>query len=302
MSSTVYSLGYLSQLLFILVVTVITSLLGLGIVGNGQVASATGVIWGALLLFLSYRLYPEVPARQSPAIEHWWKYGARKVRQTLSTLSPNLRWFFAAVIFADAAMQGTIALSFAVFVQHFSLEAPEMGLILVATSITMGCGAGSFSFWARKSDPLTAWRVSIAATALILLLGTLVFQRPDTEPVFLIAWTAVFGLPLGAYYAGKLACFATLTPSYQSAEYGGLLATCEIALSWLPLLVFNLLGVLDTPPNWNLLSLVVFQGIALVMLTRTGKYADMIRERDEHGAIAAEGDTHLGNSTRTPDS
>lgn len=64
-------------------------------------------------------------------------------------------------------------------------------------------------------------------------------------------------------------------------ELSGLMILCELGLTWVPLIIFNLLVLIDVPHNWALLTLCIFGMVGVGFISNAEEWKMIRQERNK---------------------
>lgn len=250
--------------------------LGLTTAEAARVSLASAGIWWALFTLIPIAtLRSRAPARPLPRGENYVTSGFRQLRLTLSRarLYPmTLLFLVAYLIYADG-VQTVIALSSQFGQEELGLPLATLTSVILMVQFVAFFGALAFGWLARRFGAKACVMAS-----LVVWIGVLVYAYGFlyTEAQFFVLGAAI-ALVLGGTQALSRSLFSQMIPRGQESEYFSLYELSDKGTSWLGPLLFGLALQFTGSYRISIVSLVLFFGLGLLLLSRVN-VREAIRE------------------------
>jgi hypothetical protein len=209
-----------SQSAFLIVVIALSLAFGLDDVGTAQMSQGINCLWTGTFLWLGWRLMNKVPANnQLPEGHSLLTEGFVQVYKTGKNINSEykrgLRWFFLALIFAEAAANAFIIVAVVFLDEQMGLSGTEIGIFFLTSLLSTIPGACLASRVTERLDPKRSWQWSMAFLTLWAACGALVLDVTPKAVVY--PWGAGIGVFLGWYYPTENLFLSMCLPEGQEA-------------------------------------------------------------------------------------
>jgi MFS transporter, UMF1 family len=284
---------FLAQGCFLMVVIALSTALDLNSVVTAQVSQAIDVVWTGLFFLLGWRLMPSAPASHAlpPGRCRLLTLGFVQVYHTTRKLNQEfyctgLKWYLAALIFAEAGVNSFTVLAVVYLKDHIGLSGTEIGIFFLVVLIATLPGAflsSKITNWLRS--PNRSWQLCLAFLIVCTAGGALIV---DQSPQFVAyIWGVCSGILLGWFYPTEHLFFSMILPHGQEAELSGFFVYCTQILGWLPPLIFSILVDNHVSQTYGVMSLSVFFLIAILFLSRAASWSEVLAATAAISALAA---------------
>jgi len=257
---------------------------GLGWVGQdvkiAMASQAICVVWLLFTFVPGWRKLPAVPAlRPRPPGKSLMRIGFTQVWHTVVGINrhygSSLRWYFLAVAFAEAGANAFTVVSVTFMLEVLLMNGTEVAVIFLITLASSIPGAKLGQFIAKKTNPITSWKLNLITFTAITIAGTFVLTGPDRKAVCYV-FGALWGVMLGWFYPLENLVFTLSVPRGQESELSGFYTYCRSIITWLPPLIFTVMNESGLHMKWGLLSLVAFLLIGLFFLQIMASWDDVL--------------------------
>lgn len=258
--------------------------LGLGWVGQdvkiAQLSQAICVVWLLVTFVPGWRKLPKVPALR-PRPEGKWlvSIGFSQVWHTVIGINKHygsgLRWYFLAVAFAEAGANAFTVVSVTFMVEVLGMNGTEVAIIFLITLLASIPGSKLGQFIAKRTNPITSWKINLIVFSVITIAGAFVLTSPEVKYVC-FAFGVLWGIMLGWFYPLENLVFTLSVPKGQESELSGFYTYCRSIITWLPPLIFTVMNESGLHMKWGLISLVIFLVVGLVFLQIMAPWEDVL--------------------------
>ncbi|EEC47125.1 predicted protein [Phaeodactylum tricornutum CCAP 1055/1] len=269
---------YVSTLLFMAEVILVSRFLGTDDVGTARVSQTITALTSAPIFYLAWSsLFREKPAlNEVPPGMNLLTCGIQKVCKTASQISSDfedLKWLLLSIVFAESGMSALITISTTYMTQVLNMSSSEIGVVFF-TVIIMGVPGSKFGAWIGRKfrSPLVSAKLGNLFFILFTTAASIYLRSPNDKKTVAI-FGALWGLGIGWLSPTHTTAFISIMPTGSEAELmGNYLVACQI-LSWLPPLVFTLLNENGIPMAFGLASLDLYFLLGLICLIPIRDYA-----------------------------
>lgn len=249
-------------------------------VATAQVGQAISIVWLIVTFTPAWRKMPSVPAlHPRPANKSLVRIGFSQVGQTVVGINKHygsgLRWFFLAVIFAEAGANAFTVVAVTFMVEVLKMSGTQVGIVFLITLVTTIPGAKFGQWIAKKTNPITSWKINLVVFSAITAAGSFILTGPEMQTVCYI-FGCMWGGLLGWFYPLENVIFTMSVPEGQEAELSGFFTYCRAILTWLPPLVFTAMNESGIEMKYGLLSLVGFLLIGCFLLQLMAPWEDVL--------------------------
>ena len=268
-----------SQVSFLLIVIIVALAVGLDDVQTAQVSQAINTVWSGFFLYLGWRILPSAPA--SHTLEEGKKLvfeGFAQVFRTIQKInrdySTGLRWFFLAIVFAEAGVNAFTTLSVVYLNDHIGLSGAEIGIFFVVTLLSSLPGTYLSSKITGYLNPNSSLQLCLSILIFVTVGGAILLD--NTPKMVSFAWAVAVGILLGWFYPAENVFFSMILPKGQEAEMSGFFVYSTQILGWLPPLIFSLLVDADVSQTYGVMVVAVFFLVAIVMASRAAPWSEIV--------------------------
>ncbi|GAX11164.1 hypothetical protein FisN_9Hh258 [Fistulifera solaris] len=269
-------INFTSMVLYLATVIGVASWWNLGDVGTAQLAMAVALIVMIPLLSVAWGplLQPRPPARVLPPGQSLWSAGFVQIYHTgryIHKNLPTLRWFYTAVAFLDAGINGLVTVTITYMTDQLEFSSTETGLVVLLVLVGSIPGALLASRVALRWDPVR----SAMAASILLILNTLteaIVLKGPGQQMAAYFFSIVWGIGTGWKWTNDRMLASILIPHGQDAELMGTYLFASQCLTWVPPLVFTLMNELGVSQRVGIGTFSIYFGIGVVALWMIGDY------------------------------
>lgn len=196
-----------------------------------------------------------------------------------------LLWFYAAVAIGDIKPLASIALTFLSSQQQFT--SMDVGVAAIVMFLTVIPGAMLSGFVCRKINPIRSSVLSVLSMTAVTIAGV-VFLTGGGQKLQTYIVIACWGVVSGWKTTSTTMLVAAILPAGQSSEMMGFYLFADIALSWLPPLVFTVLNEAGLSERISLSSICFFFLASLVPYWKMGQYEDCRKAANRLNVVPAD--------------
>ena len=269
-TSTFMFMQLSSQVLFLVVVIGLSIAFGFNDVQTGQLSQGINTFWSGLAFYIGWRTLPSVPAaRELPENKTLFTLSFAQVWQTTKSMHNNygksLRWFFLALIFAEAAANAFVVVSVVFLNEQLGMTGTEIGIFFLAALVDAIPRSKIGAIITFRTNPNISWRLSMIYLITTTIVGVFVLDKGLHNIAYM--WGVVVGLGLGWFYPVEHLFFSMLLPKGQEAELSGFFVYCTQILGWLPPLIFSIMVENGINQRYGILVVQIFFAIAIGLLS-----------------------------------
>lgn len=297
-------LQYLSSILYLIVVIMASTFFDFGTVSTAHFGQGLNVLWSGYALYLGWKLMKERPASHAlPQGEHLLTKGFKETWKTAISInthySQSVRWYFLALIFAEAGTSSFTIVSVSYMQETLRLDSAEIGILFLITMCASIPGAKFGEFITKKTHPNMSWRLSMVLFIAVTVASFFFLSSPEDKPV--AYWFgAGWGLAIGWFYPAENLYFALCMPKGREAELSGFYVYCTQILVWLPPLLFTTLNEAGIHQKWGLSTINIFFLLAIISLSCVESW-DVVKDEALKLITDDNDDVEKKDSERTPD-
>ena len=131
---------------------------------------------------------PSVPAlHPRPANKSLVRIGFSQVGQIVVGINKHygsgLRWYFLAVIFAEAGANAFTVVAVTFMVEVLKMSGTQVGIVFLITLVTTIPGAKFGQWIAKKTNPITSWKINLVVFSAITAAGSFILTGPEMQTV-----------------------------------------------------------------------------------------------------------------------
>jgi len=267
-----------SMFLYVLEVTVLTTMLHLDVVSAARSSVLISIINSGPLLALGWVFFFEdrPPASKLPEGQMILTAGFRKLITTFEDISSNyqpIRHFLVySVAWSEAAVTSLPLIATTYMTDYLEFDSREIGLTLLTTMVggMPGAFAGHYFSKLCQNPVRSAQLCLITFTINTLLAGA--FLRPDTK-YWIYGCAFVWGMCEGWMRPQHTTIFVTIAPMKNGAlELMGLFIFFRNIMTFFPPMLFSILNEMGIPMWVGISSLGIYSTVGFIGLTTMVDY------------------------------
>ena len=273
---------HVSQILFLLVVIIVGIGLGLDTVESGQAGQILVTVVGTISFTWAWLFcLPECPPRRPlPEGATLWLEGFRQNWRTFQKIRRHYRkgvfWMMLSALVGEAGVTALIPVSITFLTDELKLGGIEVGIVFLFALLASLPGTFVGAWVTSRTSPRESWICNMIVWVLVTFAGA--FALHESRAYLAYAFAILWGILLGWYYPVGNLFFSLCVPAGQEAEMTGFLLYMYNALVWLPPVVVSFIVEMDGNTRWGLMSLLIFQGLAIVFLLRSAPWSEVMAE------------------------
>ena len=211
-------------------------------------------------------------------------------------------WFFIAIAFSDAGMQGTGTISLTFWTDQLQFTAQESGIGVLLLLLGSVPGAVAANRVTKIYDPCTSSKVALIILTVTTIVYAAVVNDPSQKMISYLI-TLGWGFGVGWKWTSDRVVTSFIIPPDQDAEMGGIFLFAGQILTWIPSLIYILLNEAGIPPRYGVASLTFWFVVSYICYVFMGSYEDA-RIQSGRGLTVNEGEnddtTPNESNTSTP--
>ncbi len=237
--------------------------------------ASAGAWWAIFTLIPLAALRPRAPVKRLPPGDGYVPVGFRQLRRTLASARAypmTLLFLLAYLIYADG-VQTVISLSSQFGQEELGLPLSTLTSVILMVQFVAFFGALGFGYLANR---IGAKRAILGS--LVVWIGVVVYAYAFlyTAAQFWVLGAAI-AIVLGGTQALSRSLYSQMIPRGQESEYFSLYEVSDKGTSWLGPLLFGLALQFTGSYRLAIVSIVVFFGLGMVLLSRVN-IREAIRE------------------------
>jgi UMF1 family MFS transporter len=259
-----------SMIIFLIVVTGLSIAISLDDVQTGQLSQGVNTLWSGLLFYVGWRTLPSAPAaHELPENKTLFTQSFAQVWQTIKSLNKNydksLRWFFLALIFAEAAANAFVVVAVVFLGNQLGMTGAQIGIFFLVALLGALPGSKIGAIITSRNNPNISWRLSMVFIIATATTGAVVLDKGLNVVAYV--WGFFIGLGLGWFNSCQKQFLSMLLPKGQEAELSGFFVYCTQILGWLPPLIFSLMVENNIHQRYGIVAILFFFVIAIAILS-----------------------------------
>lgn len=286
-SSNMTALQFVCQVAFLAIMVVISLALNSTAVRTAQISQSLNVLINSFVFAVGWFKYMTTrkAVHELPQGRNLLTEGFRQNWATAKKINRNfrkgLRWFFFALVFAEAASQAIGTTSIIYLSDTLKLDTVEVGIFFLVTLLTTVLGTRIAVWVTLKSNPNTSWKLNMSYLFVVIGVGVLVLDFLPKYCTFI--WGAFVGIGLGWFYPTENLFFSVCVPRGQEAELSGFFVYCSQILAWLPPLLFTVCLESGLEQKFALLVVDCFFLVAIGLLCCVDSWEVILAEVASNG-------------------
>jgi len=284
-SSKMTLLQFSSQESFLILISALAIALKLNDVVTAQVSQAINCVWILIAFGLGWFKYlPKVGTRHESMPEgtnNLFSAGFIQLWRTANAINKHfgrsLRWYFAALIFAEAGVNAFTVVAVTFQTAQLQMSASEIGIQFIVVLACTLPGTKLAEFVTKLTDAKRSWIICLTFFGIVTGVAAVVLSGPSMKSISFI-FCVLWGICLGWFYPTQNLLFSLLLPRGQEAELSGIFVYCSQIIVWMPPMIFTAMYENGISMQWGLASLVLFMYIAVGFLLCLAPWKDMLEE------------------------
>jgi len=261
---------YAVMISYIILITVIGIIAGLGDAGLSRVACGVG---GVMMMFFFYSWYsmPIVPQLHSiPPGQNLLVAGFYQNWRTFKGIFNQYRYglnlFLIANAFATPAAKMVLGVIIIVIKEDLDMKGSEIGIFFLITLLFSIPGAKMVSHVTQKlKNPVRSMQIVIVMYIIDATVTVLIVDKPERKPISYIC-AMVLGFLIGWFYPTTNLIFSLAIPKGQESELTGFYIYSSTILDWVPPLIFTGINEAGLGKKAGMIGVVSFFFPALIAL------------------------------------
>jgi UMF1 family MFS transporter len=286
-------LNFSAQCCFLIAVIAVSFGFGLDYVRTGQFSQILCTICLVIFLGWGWKLNPHRPAvRKLPKdrksivceafLQNW-----RTLKLINRQYNKGLKWFLLATAFAEAGATSLLPIAVTFLQSELHLDALQIGTVFLLSLFASLPGTFLGAKVTALTDPNRSLKLNLATFGIVTAVGAFVLVEERTYLAYV--WGLLWGVCFGWFYPAKNLFFSLCVPSGMEAELTGLFIYANLILVWLPPLIFSVLVEVGVEQRWGMLSLLVFEVLGILILTKVAPWEEVIEETKKEVITPASG-------------
>ena len=275
---------FTSQVLFLLVITIITIVFGLKAVVAAQVSQAVDAVWSGVFFYFSWKLMEEVPARHvlqegKSLLTEGFVQVAKTVRDINRSYKRGTRWFFLAVTCAEAGANAFTVVAVVFLAEELGFSSLGIGIFFIVSLVFSIPGSFLGAYVTRKLDPKRSWRLVMILMFFWTSIGAVILKfLPENLSFLSYVWGSGIGLCLGWFYPVENLFFCMCLPKGQEAELSGFFVYCSQILGWLPPLLFSIMVEAKVGQTYGVVAVSGFLLLAAGIVSCAAPWPEILKD------------------------
>ncbi|KAG7340011.1 vacuole effluxer Atg22 like protein [Nitzschia inconspicua] len=287
-----------SQAVLMIMVTGISFGLSLSTVQTAMVSQAGVFLWCVVFFPWGWKYLPARPARHDLKDGQWlitagFAQNWNKAKDIWTKHRKGLKWYFLALIFAEASVSTITNVSIIYLTDVVGLSITQIGIffLLALLGSIPGTNPRTYScIIAHKTNPNTSWKLSLIFFMVTSVIGAFAFDDMKAPKELSYIWGTSLGILLGWFISMESLFFSMCLPQGQEAEMAGFFIYCSQILTWVPALIFTVLVQSNVHQKYGIISTSFGFLIALLFLSCTGTWDEILAEAGHSNKLVPVGD------------
>ena len=196
-----------------------------------------------------------------------------------------LMWFFIAIAFSDAGLQGTGTISITFWTDQLQFTAQESGIGVLLLLFGSVPGAVVANRVTRRYDPCTSSRAALIVLTITTIVYSIVIKDPSQKLLSYLI-TMGWGFGVGWKWTSDRVVTSFIIPEGQDAELMGVFLFAGQVLTWIPSFIYIVLNEAGVSPRYGVASLVFWFLLSYISYVLMGSY-DNARIESGRGLVTA---------------
>jgi UMF1 family MFS transporter len=238
--------GTFFQVLYIIVLIGVSGVLQYNDAQIGRLGQIFAVIFGGIPWYVGWSFFEEKEAKRP--LEEGSSLATAGFKQIFNTTKGlfqeyprTVGLYFLGVVFVDAAVESSLAISVTYFSVILEFDARVIGILFIITLCSSMLGAVAMFWLTRRLNPMTTLKLTLVMSILANFGVYFTLTDPSRRNLAFGAGF-IWGLIAGVYYPLYRVIYALIVPADQEAELAGFFRYCGQILAWCPPLVFTVIN------------------------------------------------------------
>lgn len=294
-TSNFTTVQFAAQSFFIVIIAALGITLQASPVAIAQYSQGINTVTCIILFGIGWFKFmtPRPAARTLPVGHNLLFAGFHQNWQTAKDINKKykagLRWFFLALVFAEASAAAIITVSVIYLNDTLKLTPTEVSIFFLVTMVGSLPGTEIAFRVTSLTNPNTSWQLSMVALVVVLTAGVLTLDMLPMYCTFI--WAFLVGMNLGWFYPTENLFFSSCLPRGQEAECAGFFVWCTQIFGWFPPLLFTIMMEAGVQQKYGAIVTSLLFLVAVGLLRCTGSWQEIIEECDQE--TAEDGPNHL---------
>lgn len=257
---------FICQMLFLLVVVIVTFGLGLDNVRTAHVGQAlAGTIMGGLSWHAWTKLMPYVPPTKElrpgqVLVFASFQENYRTLKSMVKHYRRSLLWFHISLSFGEAGVVSLVPIAVTFCTDVLNMDGGEIGILFILALFGSLPGTWCANYVTQMTNPKQSWLLNFCVTTVVTASGAFVMKEGFKESGYIYGF--LWGFCLGWFFPTKTLVFSRILPPGKDSQMSGFFVYAAQIFAWMPPLVFSALIEAGVPSQYGLLSLASFTFIA----------------------------------------
>eukprot|EP00986_Skeletonema_menzelii_P005784 scaffold2144_cov149-Skeletonema_menzelii.AAC.4 len=274
------TVNYFSMLTFLIVVTLTSSLLNVGDIGQARVSQTLAFIICSLVFGFAWRwfFHPRPALRQVPPNGTLLTAGFRKLARTSSEILQHwapLRYFLLSVMLSESATAALSTISTTYMIHVLNMNGSQIGTVFLCVFVAGIPGSKLGGMIGLKINPLRSALLCLVVFIINTTLAACIMTGEESQHIMYL-FAAVWGVCLGWLHPTNAALYCTIIPRGQESELMGLYLFSGLVFSWVPPFLFTFLNEVGASMRIGLASLNLFFAGGFLFLKMIGDYQSAV--------------------------
>jgi len=274
------TINYFSMLAFLIVVTLTSSLLHVGDIGQARVSQTLAFIVCSIVFGFAWKwfFHPRPALRQVPDNSTLLTAGFRKLSHTSSEIIQHwapLRYFLLSVMLSESATGALSTISTTYMIHVLNMTSSQIGYVFLCVFVAGIPGSKLGGMIGLKINPLRSALLCLVVFIINTSLAAWIMTGEESQHLMYL-FAAIWGVCLGWLHPTNAALYCTIIPRGQESELMGLYLFSGLVFSWVPPFLFTFLNEIGASMRIGLGSLNLFFAGGFVFLKMIGDYQDAV--------------------------
>lgn len=190
-----------SEVVFIVIITALSLALKSSDVILSRYSQILSVIWIGICFYFGWKTLPQVPPKRillsdQSVLTAGFIQTLKTVKNINTNYGGSLRWYFLAVIFAEAGANAFTALAVTFMNVVLEMSSMQIGIMFLVVLVFSIPGTKVGEMVTNWSNPKTSWRLCLAFFSVVTAVGSAVLSGPERQNIAYL-FGLLWGLCLG---------------------------------------------------------------------------------------------------------
>jgi len=231
------------------------------------------------------------PRHTLPEGHSLWTEGFTQVYRTALNINRlykrGSRWFFLALILAEASASAFTVVSVVFLEQQLGMSFRDIAIFFIVSLVSSIPGSYFGSFVTKRLDPKRSWQINMVCLFIWSAGGAIVLDIPGIMSYLAYIWGCGIGVFIGWFYPTENLFYCMCLPVGQEVELAGFYVYCSQILGWLPPLIFSIIVEANVSQTYGVVAVTSFLSVAAALLACAAPWDDILEEsgRAKEGTI-----------------